>query len=64
MVKRKKNAPQWQLVVRGDQHEPLEADLLAQIVLMLGRQFAQETMTEDAESGSLPTVPPDEGNVS
>lgn len=40
----------WQLHVRGTQREPLEADLVAQIVVMLGRQLSQETMTDSAFS--------------
>jgi hypothetical protein len=50
MVKRRK--AQWELRVRGTQREPLEADLLAQVVVMLGRQLSQETMTGEAESDS------------
>jgi hypothetical protein len=46
MTKRQKHESQWELHVRGTQCEPLEADLMAQIVVMLGRQLAQETMTE------------------
>ena len=40
----------WQLHVRGTQREPLEADLVAQIVVMLGRQLWQETMIDPALS--------------
>jgi hypothetical protein len=55
MVRRKKQQPQWQLIVRGDQCEPLAADLVAQIVLMLGRQLAQETLADESPPS------PDEG---
>ena len=42
-----------QIRIRGKQRERIDADLLAQIVLMLGRQLAQEaTAAERATSGS------------
>ncbi|MCA1604474.1 MAG: hypothetical protein LC775_03110 [Acidobacteria bacterium] len=44
--------PHWHVHVRGVQREPLEADLVAQIVLMLGRQLSQEAMTDVARAGS------------
>ena len=60
---KKRRKPDWELFVRGKQREPLEADLLAQIVVMLGRQLSQETMTdEDADDG--PVKNSDEGTVS
>jgi hypothetical protein len=56
MTKQQKPESQWELHVRGTQCEPLEADLMAQIVVMLGRQLAQETMTEPAViKDALPT---------
>lgn len=50
MTKQQKPESQWELHVRGTQCEPLEADLMAQIVVMLGHQLAQETMTESTVS--------------
>jgi hypothetical protein len=35
-----------ELRVRGQQREPLEADLLAHIVVMLGRQLSDEQRSE------------------
>ncbi|MCG8914912.1 hypothetical protein L6E12_03795 [Actinokineospora sp. PR83] len=46
MAKRRKVEPHWELLAYGVQREQLEADLLAQIVVMLGRQLAEETMTD------------------
>lgn len=59
MVKQRKT--QWELRVRGKWREPLEADLLAQVVMMLGRQLAQETLTgePESESGVQPVVEDD-----
>ena len=59
MVKRR--TAQWELRVRGKQREPLEADLLAQVVMMLGRQLSQETSTGDvrSESGVQPVTEDD-----
>jgi len=63
MTKKKRRKPDWELFVRGKQREPLEADLLAQIVVMLGRQLSQETMTDEAvDDGSAND--PDDGTVS
>ena len=45
---KKRRKPGWELFVHGNQREPLEADLLAQIVVMLGRQLSQETMADEA----------------
>jgi hypothetical protein len=62
MTKRRRK-PDWELFVHGKQREPLEADLLAQIVVMLGRQLSQETMTDEAVAdGSVSNS--DEGTVS
>lgn len=41
-----------QIRVRGMQCEQIDADLLAQIVVMLGRQLATEAAAEDAAPGS------------
>lgn len=48
----KQHKAQWELQVRGKQRERLEADLLGQIVIMLGRQLSQETMTDTGEPGN------------
>ena len=60
MVKRR--TAQWELRVRGKQREPLEADLLAQVVMMLGRQMSQETSTSEtrADSGVQPATEADQ----
>ena len=50
MARQRRDKPQWELHVRGGQREALEADLLAQIVVMLGRQLSQETMTDEKTS--------------
>lgn len=43
-----------QIRVRGKQRERIDADLVAQLVLMLGRQLAQEAAAaEGAATGSL-----------
>lgn len=41
-----------QIRVQGKQCEPIDTDLLAQIVLMLGRQLADEAAAENATSRS------------
>jgi len=56
MARRRQDESQWELHVRGKQREAVEADLLAQIVVMLGRQLSRETMT-DTDEGE-----PDPGN--
>ena len=43
--------------VSGDQRPELDADLMAQIVIMLGRQVAQETMCDGIEPGGPPADP-------
>jgi hypothetical protein len=48
MTRKPRRKPDWELFVRGKQREPIEADLLAQIVVMLGRQFSQETTADEA----------------
>lgn len=50
----KQHAPHRELRVSGNQREPLEADLLAQVVVMLGRQLSQETdaITGDGGAGT------------
>ena len=62
MVKSRK--PQGELRVRGKQREPLEADLVAQIVLMLGRQLARETMTDVPQASGTGTAVASEEVVS
>lgn len=49
----KQHAPHRELRVSGHQREPLEADLLAQVVVMLGRQLSQEI---DAITGNGDTA--------
>ncbi|WP_329067790.1 hypothetical protein [Amycolatopsis sp. NBC_01480] len=39
---------QREVRIRGTQREVIDADLMAQIVIMLGRQLKQETMTDTA----------------
>lgn len=46
----KRQQPQQELRIRGTQHDSLDADLLAQIAVMLGRQLAQEDKSEPADS--------------
>lgn len=61
----KRHTAKWELRVRGQQREPLEADLLAQIVVMLGRHLSQETMTDTHEaSGTAPAAAGGEGAAS
>jgi hypothetical protein len=56
MTKGNNRGCQRELHVRGTQCESLEAELMAQIVVMLGRQLAQETLTEPAVTkDTLPT---------
>jgi hypothetical protein len=54
MTRKRPDKPQWELHVRGGQREALEADLLAQIVVMLGRQLSRETMTDSEEGEPNP----------
>ena len=49
---------QRRIRVFGQQREAIDLDLMAQLVIMLGRQLAQETMCDEAAS------PPDEANQS
>jgi hypothetical protein len=40
---------QYRIRVRGNQREHIDADLLAQIVIMMGRQLAREARGESPE---------------
>lgn len=56
---RQRNIKVW-----GKQRADIDPELMAQVVMMLGRQLAQEAMTDDAVDGSkepespeAPTLP-------
>ncbi|MGH8542073.1 MAG: hypothetical protein ACREX3_00150 [Gammaproteobacteria bacterium] len=44
-----KQKREWEVRVRGQQLEEPDIDLLAQIVIMLGRQLAEEAVNDDNE---------------
>lgn len=54
---------QWEIHVHGVQRAEIDTDLMAQIVVMLGRQLQQETMTDDAESVAGDTSEADEAEA-
>lgn len=43
----RQNRNDWLVRVHGNQRNDIELDLLAQIVIMLGWQLRQETLTEE-----------------
>lgn len=45
MTKRKR--AEWHIRVHGEQRDEVKIDLLAQIIIMLGRQLAREALTTD-----------------
>ena len=45
----KRSRPAWQVRVYGEQRKEIEVDLLAQIVIMLGRQLAHEAQAAEEE---------------
>jgi hypothetical protein len=46
----RRNHTDCRLRVYGDQRDTVEVDLLAQIVIMLGRQLAAENESEETET--------------
>ncbi|MCA1603824.1 MAG: hypothetical protein LC776_20015 [Acidobacteria bacterium] len=48
--------PQWEVRTYGTQRDEIDIDLVAQLVMMLGRWLANETLTDDTE----PPHEPDE----
>jgi hypothetical protein len=54
-------AKNWEIRVRGDQREPLDPELMAQLVIMLARQLEQETMA--AHSAEEVNAEPGEGTA-
>ena len=40
----KGNRREWRVEVHGEQREEIDVDLLAQLVVMLGRQLAHESL--------------------
>ena len=51
----KKTRAQWQVRVHGEQRKEIEVDLLAQIVIMLGRELARKAQTAEQEGPDDPT---------
>lgn len=45
----KRSRVDWQVLVYGEQRKEIEIDLLAQIVIMLGRQLAHEAQAVEQE---------------
>jgi hypothetical protein len=50
-----------QIRVYGAQREDIDIDLMTQIVMQMGRQLAQETMTDEAAPVPSMTVAYEEG---
>jgi hypothetical protein len=46
--------PQWEVRVYGTQRGEIDLDLVAHIVVMLGRQLSEETSTENIGASNEP----------
>jgi hypothetical protein len=57
----KKKRSEWEVRTYGEQRSELDVDLMTQIVMMLGRQLANETLAEGDEP---PTDADEQGSTS
>jgi hypothetical protein len=46
-----KKRPEWKVKVYGRQVEQIDTDLMVQLVIMLGRQLAEETEEQNQTGG-------------
>lgn len=49
-----KKRPEWEVRVYGRQANPIDVDLITQIVIMLGSQLAEEALVPDVETTDEP----------
>jgi hypothetical protein len=45
--------PDWEVKAYGEQHDQIDADLMVQLVIMLGHQLAEEADNNENEGGNL-----------
>jgi hypothetical protein len=43
-----KKKPDWEVKAHGDQLDEIDVDLIIQVVIMLGRQLAEEALTDSS----------------
>jgi hypothetical protein len=48
-----KKKPDWEVKAYGEQLEEIDADLMVQLVIMLGHQLAEEAEGIENEGGTL-----------